>query len=61
MAVWQSTFTKEELVRVNEAVFICCPRCSRKTKTKVFPGTTVLTQFPLWCGWCHEEIIIDYK
>jgi hypothetical protein len=25
------------------------------------PGMTVLTQFPLWCGWCHEEIIIDYK
>lgn len=48
-------------MRVSDAGFICCPKCSRKTKTKVLPGATVLTQFPLWCGWCHEEIIIDYK
>ena len=45
----------------NDSGFILCPKCGRKTKTKIIPGTTVLMRFPLYCSWCHEEILIDYK
>lgn len=41
--------------------FLLCPRCGRRTKTKVIPGTTQIHRFPLFCGWCHAEYIIDYK
>lgn len=48
-------------MQTNEKGFVFCPKCGRKTKTKVIPGTTVLIKFPLFCSWCHEEMIIDYK
>ena len=48
-------------MQTNANGYILCPKCGRKTKTKIIPGTTVLTQFPLYCPWCHEEILIDYK
>lgn len=47
-------------MEVNEKGFICCPKCGSKTKTKVLPNTE-LKNFPLYCTWCKEEIIIDYK
>jgi hypothetical protein len=48
-------------MQTNANSYILCPKCGRKTKTKIIPGTTVLMQFPLYCPWCHEEILIDYK
>lgn len=53
-------FQQEENVEVNEKGFICCPKCGGKTKTKVRPDTE-LKNFPLYCTWCKEEIIIDHK
>lgn len=38
--------------------FICCPRCGRKTKTKVNSNTRVYN-FPLWCGWCRNETMVN--
>lgn len=48
-------------MNTNENGFLFCPRCGKKTKTKVIPGTTQMHCFPLFCHWCHEEYIIDYK
>lgn len=48
-------------MNTNENGFLLCPRCGKKTKTKVIPGTTQMHRFPLFCHWCHEEYIIDYK
>lgn len=48
-------------MQTNDSGFILCPQCGKKTKTKIIPGTTVLMRFPLYCSWCHEEILIDYK
>ena len=52
---------KEDTMQTSEKGFILCPVCGKKTKTKVLPGTTVLKRFPLFCPWCHDEMIIDYK
>ena len=46
-------------MQVNIKGYICCPQCGRQTKVKVLPQT-VLTQFPLWCSWCHKETVIDH-
>ena len=48
-------------MQITDNGFIICPLCGKKTKTKVIPGITQLKQFPLFCPWCHEESIIDYK
>jgi len=43
-----------------EKGFLCCPKCGRKTKTKVLPGTE-LKRFPLYCTWCKEQFIINHE
>lgn len=48
-------------METNNKGFLLCPKCRGKTKTKVIPDTTQLKQFPLFCPWCREEIIIDYN
>lgn len=47
-------------MEITESGYLICPKCGKKTKTKVIPGTTRLKRFPLYCPWCHEEIVIDY-
>ena len=49
------------VVRIAKDGFLICPKCGRKTKVKVKPGTTRLIRFPLYCFWCREEFEIDYK
>lgn len=40
--------------------YLLCPKCRKKTKVKIIPGTE-LKQFPLYCTWCKTETIIDYR
>ena len=47
-------------MKANEQGFLLCPECGGKTKTKVVPGKTVLSGFPLFCPWCKREITVDY-
>lgn len=48
-------------MQINDKGFLLCPQCGKKTKTKVIPGITRIIRFPLFCPWCREEIMIDYK
>lgn len=48
------------MVRTNENGFLICPKCGKKTNTKVLPETE-LKRFPLYCNRCREEFKIDYK
>lgn len=45
---------------IDEKGHIRCPACGRKTKTKVYPDTE-LKRFPLFCPWCKEETVVDWK
>lgn len=40
------------------SVWIRCPICKGKTRTKVYEDT-VLVRFPLFCPKCKEETLID--
>ncbi len=40
------------------SVWIRCPICQGKTRTKVY-ADTVLIRFPLFCPKCKKEIKID--
>lgn len=40
------------------SVWIRCPICQGKTRTKVY-ADTVLVRFPLFCPKCKEETLID--
>ena len=40
------------------SLWIHCPICGGKTRTKVY-ADTVLVKFPLYCPKCHKEIRID--
>ena len=40
------------------SIWIHCPICGEKTKTKVYENT-VLVHFPLYCPKCKKEICID--
>lgn len=42
----------------DESVWIRCPHCNRKTRTKVYKDT-VLVKFPLFCYECKKETLID--
>ncbi|MBQ7829816.1 MAG: conjugal transfer protein [Clostridia bacterium] len=42
----------------NESLWIPCPLCGAKTKTKVYQDT-VLVKFPLYCPKCKKETKID--
>lgn len=39
-------------------LWIRCPICAAKTRTKVYPYT-VLVNFPLYCPKCKKEILIN--
>ena len=39
-------------------LWLKCPYCDRKTKTKVI-SKTVLLHFPLYCPWCRKEYLIS--
>ncbi len=41
-----------------ESLWIRCPICKGKTRTKVYEDT-VLVNFPLYCPRCKQEIRID--
>ena len=41
-----------------ESLWIPCPLCGAKTKTKVYQDT-VLVKFPLYCPKCKKETKID--
>jgi uncharacterized protein YbaR (Trm112 family) len=45
---------------VNQNGFLICPKCKKKTNTKVLP-ITKLKDFPLYCNRCREEFIIDHN
>ena len=42
----------------NFALWVRCPFCDSKTKTKVYPET-VLLNFPLYCPKCKREIKVN--
>jgi len=42
----------------NSALWVRCPFCDSKTKTKVYPET-VLLNFPLYCPKCKREIKVN--
>ena len=41
-----------------ESLWISCPICDNKTRTKVYEDT-VLINFPLYCPWCKKETVIN--
>ena len=45
-------------INQNDSLWIRCPICGGKTRTKVY-ADTVLVKFPLFCPKCKKEIIID--
>lgn len=47
-------------MEVNKNGFLLCPKCGKKTNTKVLP-TTELKEFPLYCNRCREQFIINHK
>lgn len=42
----------------NGSLWVHCPICGNKTKTKVY-NDTVLVKFPLYCYECKKETRID--
>lgn len=40
------------------SLWICCPLCGKKTRTKVYEDTTLIN-FPLYCPKCQKEIRIN--
>lgn len=47
-----------EMIREQQAYWICCPICGKKTKTRVYEDT-VLLKYPLYCTKCKIETIIN--
>ena len=47
-------------MQINENGFLLCPKCGKKTNTKVLPQTK-LKDFPLYCNLCRESIIINHN
>lgn len=43
---------------LNDSLWIRCPICDGKTRTKVY-ADTVLVNYPLFCPKCKKEIRID--
>ena len=48
------------MAKTNENGFLICPKCGKKTNTKVLPET-VLKDFPLYCNRCKTATKIDHK
>lgn len=42
----------------NTSIWVPCPLCREKTRTKVYEDT-VLLKFPLYCLKCKKEIPIN--
>ncbi|MCI6535976.1 MAG: cysteine-rich KTR domain-containing protein [Lachnospiraceae bacterium] len=42
----------------NSSLWIHCPICGGKTRTKVYEDT-VLIKFPLYCPKCKKELLVD--
>lgn len=42
------------------SLWIHCPNCGGKTRTKVYEDT-VLVKFPLYCPKCKHETLIRYN
>lgn len=47
-----------EMNNPKESLWVRCPICDGKTRTKVY-ADTVLVNFPLFCPKCKKEIRID--
>lgn len=47
-------------MEVNKNGFLICPKCQKKTNTKVLPQTQ-LKDFPLYCNRCREEFKINHN
>ena len=47
-----------EMNNPKESLWVRCPICDGKTRTKVY-ADTVLVNFPLFCPTCKKEIRID--
>lgn len=47
-----------EKKHINSSLWIRCPICDGKTRTKVY-SDTVLLNFPLYCPKCKKEIQIN--
>lgn len=45
-------------VNQKDSLWIRCPVCDGKTRTKVY-ADTVLVNFPLFCPKCKKEVRID--
>lgn len=43
---------------IKKSLWILCPMCGGKTRSKVFEDT-VLVNFPLFCPKCQKEILVD--
>ena len=41
-----------------ESLWIQCPVCNGKTRTKVY-DETVLIKFPIYCPRCKKETMVD--
>ena len=41
-----------------DSLWVRCPACSGKTRTKVYNGTVVL-KFPLFCPKCKKETLVN--
>ena len=44
--------------KTNDTLWIRCPKCNSKTKTKVHEDT-VLLNFPLYCPSCKREFTVN--
>lgn len=44
----------------NQNGFLICPKCGKKTNTKVLPQTE-LKDFPLYCNRCREDFKVNYN
>ena len=56
----QSLIEGETEVEKNtkDSLWVHCPICGGKTRTKVYENT-VLLNFPLYCPKCKKETLID--
>lgn len=45
---------------MNESTFILCPRCNKKTSTKI-EKCTVMEYYLLLCRHCKIEFVINVK
>ena len=48
----------EEWKLIGKSVWIPCPKCKQRTKTKVYEDT-VLLNFPLFCPKCKTETRVN--